>query len=121
MLDPAFMLAGGGVDHGEGLSMTTLDRRVFLQRAAKSAVGLAALAGPLSPLFARAAMAVGSTGVAANNGGYGPLGPVPDLADGIVRLHLPEDFQYRSFTPTGTLSTDGIITPGRHDGMAAFP
>ena len=45
---------------------------------------------------------------------------MPDLADGTVRLHLPEGFQYRSFAVTGTPSSDGIITPPRHDGMAAF-
>jgi secreted PhoX family phosphatase len=101
--------------------MTVIDRRAFLRRAGLSAAGLAALSGPLQAVFARGAFAVGSPGVAPNNGGYGPIGPVPDLADGAVRLHLPEGFQYRSFAPTGTPSTDGIITPGRHDGMAAFP
>jgi secreted PhoX family phosphatase len=106
---------------GGSFLMTVVDRRVFLRRAGLSAAGLAALAGPLQAVFARAALAVGSTGVAPNNGGYGPIGPVPDLADGAVRLHLPEGFQYRSFNATGTLSTDGIVTPGRHDGMAAFP
>ena len=82
--------------------------------------GLAALSGPLQGIFARGALAVGSTGVAANNGGYGPLVPVPDETDGVVRLHLPEGFEYRSFTPTGTPMDDGVLTPGRHDGMAAF-
>jgi uncharacterized protein len=101
--------------------MTAIDRRAFLRRAGMSAAGLAALGGPLQGVFARGALASGSTGVAPNNGGYGPIGPVPDLADGVVRLHLPEGFQYRSFTATGTLTSDGIITPGRHDGMAAFP
>jgi uncharacterized protein len=101
--------------------MTTVDRRDFLRRAGRSAVGLAALAGPLHPLFNRVAFAGGAAGTAPNNGGYGPLLPVPDRADQVVRLHLPEGFSYRSFTPTGTESTDGIITPGRHDGMAAFP
>lgn len=100
--------------------MSVIDRRGFLRRAGMSAAGLAALSGPLQSVFARSALAVGSTGVAPNNGGYGPIGPVPDLADGVVRLHLPEGFQYRSFNATGTLSTDGIVTPGRHDGMAAF-
>jgi hypothetical protein len=38
----------------------------------------------------------------------------------VVRLHLPEGFEYRSFTPTGTPMSDGVLTPGRHDGMAAF-
>jgi uncharacterized protein len=100
--------------------MRATDRRGFLRRAGLSAAGLATLSGPLHGLFARGALAAGSTGRAANNGGYGPIGPVPDLADGAVRLHLPEGFQYRSFAATGTLGADGVITPGRHDGMAAF-
>ena len=100
--------------------MTAIDRRAFLRRAGLSAAGLTALSGPLHGLFARGALAAGSAGVALDNGGYGPIGPVADLADGAVRLHLPEGFQYRSFASTGTLATDGVITPGRHDGMAAF-
>jgi secreted PhoX family phosphatase len=100
--------------------MTLTDRREFLQRAGLSVAGLAALGGPLQGVFARGALAAGSTGVAPNNGGYGPIGPVRDLADGAVRLHLPRGFQYRSFTPTGTRMSDGDITPGRHDGMAVF-
>src|SRR5687768_17907689 len=100
--------------------MRATDRRGFLRRAGLSAAGLATLSGPLHGLFARGALAAGSTGVAPNNGGYGPIGPVPDLADGAVRLHLPEGFQYRSFAATGTPMSDGVITPARHDGMAAF-
>jgi uncharacterized protein len=100
--------------------MTIIDRRAFLRRAGLSTAALATLGGPLQALFARGAFAVGSTGVAPNNGGYGPIGPVPDMTDGVVRLHLPEGFEYRSFTPTGTLMSDGVITPGRHDGMAVF-
>ncbi|HET8951446.1 MAG TPA: alkaline phosphatase PhoX [Solirubrobacteraceae bacterium] len=96
------------------------DRREFLKRAGYSVAGLTALSGPLQAIFARGALAVGSTGVAANNGGYGPLVPVPDETDGVVRLHLPEGFEYRSITPTGTPMDDGVLTPGRHDGMAAF-
>jgi secreted PhoX family phosphatase len=100
--------------------MTLTDRREFLKRAGYSVAGLTALSGPLQGIFARGALAVGSTGVAANNGGYGPLVPVPDETDGVVRLHLPEGFEYRSITPTGTPMDDGVLTPGRHDGMAAF-
>ena len=100
--------------------MVLTDRREFLKRAGYSVAGLTALSGPLQAIFARGALAVGSTGVAANNGGYGPLVPVPDETDGVVRLHLPEGFEYRSITPTGTPMDDGVLTPGRHDGMAAF-
>ena len=100
--------------------MTLTDRREFLKRAGYSVAGLATLSGPLQGIFARGALAVGSTGVAPNNGGYGPLVPVRDETDGLVRLHLPEGFEYRSFTPTGTPMSDGFLTPRRHDGMAAF-
>src|ERR671920_1141244 len=100
--------------------MTLTDRREFLKRAGYSVAGLSALSGPLQGIFARGALAAGSTGVAPNNGGYGPLMPVADETDGVVRLHLPEGFEYRSFTPTGTPMDDGVLTPGRHDGMAAF-
>jgi secreted PhoX family phosphatase len=101
--------------------MTAIDRREFLRQAGLSTAAVAALGGPLQGVFARGALAAGSTGVAANNGGYGPMRPAPDLSDRVVRLHLPDGFAYRSFTPTGTLMSDGVITPGRHDGMAAFP
>lgn len=100
--------------------MVVMDRRAFLKRAGITAASTAALAGPLQSIVARAALAAGSTGVAENNGGYGPLMPVADLADEKVRLHLPEGFRYRSFAASGTLATDGVITPGRHDGMAVF-
>ncbi len=50
------------------------------------------------------------------------LAPVADARDGIVRLHLPPGFSYRSFHDTETPVTldDGTVLPGRHDGMAAF-
>jgi secreted PhoX family phosphatase len=100
--------------------MAVIDRRTFLRRAGMTTAGVSMLAGPLQSIVARAALAVGSKGVAPNNGGYGPIGPVPDQANGMVRLHLPEGFSYGSFAATGTVAVDGTITPGRHDGMAAF-
>lgn len=99
--------------------MVLIDRRDFLRRAGVTAVGLAA-AGPLQAIIARSAVAAGPSGMARNNGGYGRLRPVRDLADGEVRLHLPKGFSYRSFAATGTAAADGTITPGRHDGMAVF-
>jgi secreted PhoX family phosphatase len=51
-----------------------------------------------------------------------PSRPVPDLRDGVVRLWLPKDFQYRSFHDTefSVVLDDGTALPGRHDGMGAF-
>ena len=89
-----------------------LDRRRFLAASAAAAGG-AALAGPFAGFLA--APAAGAAPPVA-------LGPVPDLRDGIVRLHLPPGFQYRSFHDTEQPVTldDGTLLPGRHDGMAAF-
>ena len=94
--------------------MTLTDRREFLKRAGYSVAGLATLSGPLQGIFARGALAVGSTGVAPNNGGYGPLAPVADLRDGAVRLWLPDGFQYRSFGVRNTaLTEEAMIGMGR--------
>ena len=94
--------------------MGTMDRRRFLQAAA--ALGGGALAG--GPLQTMLAGAVG----AAPPDRFRVLGPVPDLRDGAVRLHLPPNFQYRSFHDTEfpVVLHDGTALPGRHDGMAAF-
>jgi len=70
--------------------------------------------------MARGALAVGSSGVAPNNGGYGPLGPTADIVTGEVLLDLPQGFFYRSFGRTGEIMSDGVPTPSSHDGMAAF-
>ncbi|MGW0657923.1 alkaline phosphatase PhoX [Streptodolium elevatio] len=102
-----------------------MDRRRFLSRSATVAVGAAVVGGPFQGLAAHAADAVAADGTGADTrhgrpGGYGPLKPVADERDGAVRLHLPDGFRYRSFTPAGSPMTDGAPTPGKHDGMAAF-
>lgn len=79
------------------------------------AAGTALAAGPFQGV---AAFAEGGRKPGA---GYGPLLPTPDTLDGVVRLHLPEGFAYRSFNPAGSPLSDGSPTPSRHDGMAAFP
>lgn len=48
--------------------------------------------------------------------GYGPLLKDPD---GI--LNLPAGFSYHIISPMGVTMDDGLIVPGKHDGMAAFP
>jgi secreted PhoX family phosphatase len=52
---------------------------------------------------------------AVGDGAYGPLRKAgPELA-------LPSGFEYHRFSITGTRMSDGLPTPGMHDGMAAFP
>jgi secreted PhoX family phosphatase len=48
-------------------------------------------------------------------GGYGPLQPAPG-----GELLLPAGFTYVAFGRTGSIMSDGVPTPGSHDGMAAF-
>ena len=95
-----------------------IDRRTFLRRGAGAAIGAAACAGPFQGFLAAGAAPLDRD---RSHGGLGPLGPVPDARDGVVRLHLPQGFSYRSFSLTGEPMSDGTPTPGRHDGMAAFP
>lgn len=54
------------------------------------------------------------------DGGYGPLVPTLTSNSAERLLELPEGFQYVVIGKTGTHLDDGFITPGRHDGMAAF-
>jgi secreted PhoX family phosphatase len=92
--------------------MAVVNRRRFLQSAA-GAAGALALGGPFQ----------GFTALASNGKPtFRTLGPVPDERDGIVRLHLPKGFSYRSFHDTERAITldDGTRLPGRHDGMGAF-
>src|SRR5215218_5457996 len=85
--------------------MRAIDRRTFIRGAAAGAGGVM--------LGGRAWAAPPA----------GALGPVPDLRDGEVRLHLPPGFSYRSFHDTEQAVTlgDGTALPGFHDGMATFP
>jgi uncharacterized protein len=101
--------------------MSTIDRRDFLKRGATATALGVTLSGPFGGLLRHLALAAdGADLLAPNNGGYGPLFPVADQRDGVVRLRLPKGFGYRSFGLTGQRMEDGVNTPGRHDGMAAF-
>lgn len=88
-----------------------IQRRTFMQ----AAVGGAVLGGPFQGLVAA------SAGPARKPSPF-ELVPVADQRDGVVRLHLPARFNYRSFhdTTTTVVLDDGTILPGRHDGMGAF-
>jgi len=96
--------------------MARVDRREFLKGAAATTGGVL-IGGALQALVASAVGAVPPDR-------FRTLGPVADQRDGIVRLHLPPGFQYRSFHDTdgpAVLLHDDTRLTGRHDGMAAFP
>lgn len=86
-----------------------MDRRNFIKSTAIVGGALAAL-GPFQALSARRAM--GAT--LQQTEGYGPL-----VNKG--HLWLPQEFNYQIISVQGTVMSDGQITPGIFDGMAAFP
>ncbi len=87
-----------------------ISRRHFFALVGASAASTA-LASPLKALYARQARGESIRGI-----GYGSLQPDPN---GL--LELPPGFQYRAFSRTGEMMSDGNPVPGNHDGMAAFP
>jgi uncharacterized protein len=89
-----------------------MDRRAFL----KSAAATAAASIPLGALVER--IHAGETRPRSN--GYGPLVPAIDETTGLPLIMLPEGFRYLSFGWTGDPLANGRLTPGAHDGMAAF-
>jgi secreted PhoX family phosphatase len=93
--------------------MDKIGRREFL-RAAAATTGGVVIGGTFQGLLASAAGAAEPSR---------QLSPVTDQRDGVVRLWLPDGFEYRSFHDTEDPVTldDGTRLPGRHDGMAAFP
>lgn len=93
----------------------TIDRRTLLRSGAAGAV----LGGPFAGFAALPADA--RTGPRRSSQA-GALVPVKDHRDGVVRLHLPKGFAYRSFhdTTTPVVLDDQTVLPGRHDGMGAF-
>lgn len=50
------------------------------------------------------------------SGHYGPLKKDPAKV-----LDLPRGFEYQVLSRMGRSMSDGLVTPGNHDGMAAFP
>lgn len=53
--------------------------------------------------------------------GYGPLKPAADQTTGLRLIELPDKFRYFTYGWIGDQMEGGRRTPGRHDGMAAFP
>jgi len=94
--------------------MRSINRRAFLKGAAATA-GAVALGGPFRGFVQLAA-------AASSKPSFRHLRAIPDERDGMVRLWLPEGFNYRSFHDTefSVVLNDGTLLPGRHDGMGAF-
>ncbi|GGS31063.1 PhoX family protein [Actinokineospora fastidiosa] len=93
-------------------------RRAFLRTGLTAAAALTA-AGPLTALSARTAGAAPMSKLDASPD-YGPLIPARDHTTGLALLSLPRGFEYLTFGWTGDAMSDGVATPGAHDGMAAF-
>ena len=101
-------------------SSPRLNRRGFLAAtgAALGAAPFHALAGCVQASRDEPGSAAGP--VPAADVGYGPLRPVKDETTGLPLLQLPAGFRYLSFGWTGDPLAGGLVTPARHDGMAAF-
>ncbi|MAB82698.1 MAG: phosphatase [Phycisphaerae bacterium] len=84
-----------------------LSRRHFLQRSAAMSVGFAGLQQVLadggSPLLDR------------TRSGYGPLIEQPGAL-----ISLPDGFHSHVVSAAGETMNDGLLVPGKHDGMGAF-
>jgi uncharacterized protein len=83
-----------------------LTRRGFLTRGAQIAGGA---------LGAAALASLGLPGEELPS----PYGPMQSDPAGVI--DLPAGFSYTAFSPMGAPMDDGLLTPGAHDGMAAFP
>ncbi|CAG0990986.1 hypothetical protein PHYC_02295 [Phycisphaerales bacterium] len=88
-----------------------ISRRHFMHGGAAFSLGFAGLASLLAERRSPGAALLTDA-----DGGFGPL--LPDPA-GI--LDLPSGFSYRMMSKTGEEMDDGLLVPGKHDGMAAFP
>jgi secreted PhoX family phosphatase len=97
------------------LSGGLMDRRMFLKRAAVTATA----AVPFTAFLSRAHAATAAR-PSLGGGGYGPLAPMNDETTGLPLLMLPAGFRYVSFGWTGDPLDSGTLTPGSHDGMAAY-
>ena len=91
----------------------SMERRTVLKSGAAALLG-----GPFAGFAASSASGVSHAAAGSST----TLVPIKDERDGVVRLHLPEGFRYRSFhdTTEKVVLRDKTVLPGRHDGMGAF-
>lgn len=113
------------------MSAPTLDptRRGLLM--GSGAAVAAAFGAPIAALAARSAEATALRDARSVPGGqcvaadaslliaspYGVTAPTNDLSTGLPLIQLPPGFSYKSYGWRGDMMSDGLITPGAHDGM----
>ena len=98
-------------ESGQMSELGGVSRRGFLQ--ASAAVGSWSVALSFDALMQRAAFA-------AERRSAGPLVPTADETTGLELLKLPSGFRYLSFGWKGDPMSDGVPTPGAHDGMGVI-
>jgi uncharacterized protein len=95
------------------MNESTTDRRGFIRQ---STVG----AGALWTLSLQDLMMEQRHGSPDIANPYGPVGLKRDETTGLQLLQLPDGFRYWSAGWTGDVMSDGVKTPGAHDGMAVI-
>ena len=104
--------------------MGEIDRRRFLEGSMLVAAGVG-FSGSLGQLLSRSAVGA-SVRRQSTTSKYGPLLPTrpTSVAEGVDEalewLTLPEGFQYAIFGVSGSIMSDGNVTPYGHDGMGSF-
>ena len=91
-----------------------LSRRGLLLTA--SAAVTAAFGGPITAYAARVSCSTASASSLLDSP-YGATVPTNDLTTGLPLIELPPGFSYKSYGWRGDVMADGLVTPGRHDGM----
>lgn len=95
------------------MSDLDLSRRGLLKGAAIAA----AFSGPISALAQRIDSCAAATASSLIDSPYGAVVPVNDLSTGLPLIELPAGFSYKSYGWKGDVMSDGLVTPGNHDGM----
>ena len=95
-----------------------LSRRGLLKTS--GAAVAAAFAGPIAAMATRVAEASQCAATTASvllDSPYGVAVPTNDISTGLPLIELPPGFSYKSYGWRGDLMSDGLATPGAHDGM----
>jgi len=100
--------------------MGELNRRSFLRHTAMAGGAVLALEGLMASNKLRSLSGGTRAYAQTGSGGYGPLIPQAANNTGETLLRLPAGFQYTVIGKRGALMGDGRVTPGAHDGMAAY-